>query len=260
MGKPTGFMEIVRQNVPDREPSERIKDFDEFHIEVSPETRQEQGARCMDCGVPFCQSSYGCPVDNLIPEWNDLIYRGRWYDAYIRLRKTNNFPEFTGRVCPAPCETACVLGINEPAVTIKQNENYIINLAYEKGWVRPEPPQMRTGKRVVVVGSGPSGLAAAEQLNRAGHLVTVYERADRIGGLLMYGIPNMKLDKGLVQKRIELMAAEGIEFVLNTNVGVEVSASQLRKDFDAVVLACGATKPRDLPVPGRDLNGVHFAM
>lgn len=260
MGKPTGFMEIIRQNVPDRKPLERIKDFDEFHIEVSPEKRQEQGARCMDCGVPFCQSSYGCPVDNLIPEWNNLIYRGRWHDAYIRLRKTNNFPEFTGRVCPAPCETACVLGINEPAVTIKQNENYIINLAYEKGWVRPEPPQMRTGKRVAVVGSGPSGLAAAEQLNKAGHLVTVFERADRIGGLLMYGIPNMKLDKGLVQKRIDLMAAEGIEFLINTEVGVEVSAAHLRQEFDAVVLACGATKPRDLPIPGRELKGVHFAM
>jgi len=260
MGKPTGFMEIARQAVPDRKADQRIKDFKEFHQEVKREERQNQGARCMDCGVPFCQSSYGCPVDNLIPEWNDLVYRGRWHDAYIRLRKTNNFPEFTGRVCPAPCETACVLGINEPAVTIKQNENYIINLAYENGWIVPEPPEARTGKRVAVVGSGPSGLAAAEQLNKAGHLVTVYERSDRIGGLLMYGIPNMKLDKGLVQKRLDIMAAEGVEFVTNANVGVDVSAAELRSEFDAVVLTCGATKPRDLPIPGRELGGVHFAM
>lgn len=260
MGKPTGFMEIVRHNVPDRKPTERINDFKEFHIELTPEKRQEQGARCMDCGVPFCQSSYGCPVDNLIPEWNDLIYQGRWHEAYIRLRKTNNFPEFTGRVCPAPCETACVLAINEPAVTIKQNESYIINLAYEEGWIVPEPPPTRSGKRVVVVGSGPSGLAAAEQLNKTGHLVTVYERSDRVGGLLMYGIPNMKLDKRLVQKRIDLMAAEGIEFVLNTNVGADVAAARLRAEYDAVILACGATKPRDLSIPGRHLKGIHFAM
>lgn len=260
MGRITGFMEYARLAVPDRDPKERVRDFNEFHHEISTEERQRQGARCMDCGVPFCQSGYGCPVNNLIPEWNDLIYRGRWKEAYIRLRKTNNFPEFTGRVCPAPCETACVLGINEPAVTIKQNEAYIINLAYEKGWVVPRPPATRTGKRVAVVGSGPSGLAAAEQLNEAGHTVTVFERADRIGGLLMYGIPNMKLDKRLVQKRIDLMAAEGVKFVPNTLVGKDLRAAELERDFDAILLTCGATKPRDLPVAGRELKGVHYAM
>ncbi len=260
MGKPTGFMEYSRLTVPDREPIERIKDFGEFHLEISREEREQQGGRCMDCGVPFCHSAYGCPVDNLIPEWNDLIYRGQWEAAYRRLRQTNNFPEFTGRVCPAPCESACVLGINEPAVTIKQNEAYIINLAYERGWVTPHRPDTRTGKRVAVVGSGPAGLAAAEQLNQAGHTVTVYERDDRIGGLLMYGIPNMKLDKRLVEKRIGVMAEEGIRFVTGVFVGRDLSARELRAASDAIVLACGATKPRDLPVRGRGLKGVHFAM
>jgi len=260
MGKPTGFMEYARTPIPDRAPAERIKDFDEFHLEVERDERQRQGARCMDCGVPFCHSSYGCPVDNLIPEWNDLIFRGLWREAYLRLRKTNNFPEFTGRVCPAPCETACVLGINEPAVTIKHNEAYIINLAYENGWVVPAPPAVRTGKRVAVVGSGPAGLAAADQLNQAGHTVTVYERDDRIGGLLMYGIPNMKLDKVLVQKRVDIMAAEGIRFVTGVPVGRDLSAQQIRAENDALVLACGATNPRDLPAPGRQLAGIHFAM
>ena len=260
MGKPTGFMEYARTPIPDRAPAERVKDFDEFHLEVEREERQRQGARCMDCGVPFCHTSYGCPVDNLIPEWNDLVFRGMWREAYLRLRKTNNFPEFTGRVCPAPCETACVLGINEPPVTIKHNEAYIINLAYENGWVVPAPPAARTGKRVAVVGSGPAGLAAADQLNQAGHTVMVYERDDRIGGLLMYGIPNMKLDKGLVQKRIDIMAAEGIRFVTGVQVGRDISAQQLRAENDALLLACGATNPRDLPVPGRGLSGIHFAM
>ena len=214
----------------------------------------------MDCGVPFCQSSYGCPVDNLIPEWNDLIYHGRWEEAFHRLLKTNNFPEYTGRVCPAPCESACVLGINEPPVTIKDNECAIIDRAYTSGLMRPRPPAGRTGRRVAIVGSGPSGLAAADQLNKAGHLVTVFERADRIGGLLMYGIPNMKLDKQLVQRRNDIMAAEGVEFRTNSCVGRNVDPGKLLNEYDAVLLACGATVPRDLPVPGRELQGIHFAM
>jgi glutamate synthase (NADPH) small chain len=260
MGKPTGFMEFDRNAVPDRSPEERIGDFNEFHINLDESERQNQGARCMDCGTPFCQSSYGCPVDNLIPEWNDLIYRGKWEDAFYRLMKTNNFPEYTGRVCPAPCESACVLGINEPPVTIKDNECTIIDRAYQSGLMVPRPPKIRTGKRVAIVGSGPSGLAAADQLNKAGHLVTVFERADRIGGLLMYGIPNMKLDKALVGRRNDLMAAEGVEFRPNSWVGQNVDAEQLVADYDAVLLACGSTNPRDLPVPGRDLDGIHFAM
>lgn len=260
MGKPTGFMEFARHTVIDRDPKERLADFDEFHKELDEKERQDQGARCMDCGIPFCQSSYGCPVDNLIPEWNDLIYRGRWDEAFFRLLKTNNFPEYTGRVCPAPCESACVLGINEPAVTIKDNECAIIDRAYDSGLMKPMPPATRTDKRVAVVGSGPAGLACADQLNKAGHRVTVLERADRIGGLLMYGIPNMKLDKGLVQKRNDIMAAEGIDFKTGVWVGRDLEAAKLVSDFDAVVLACGATKPRDLPVPGRELDGIHFAM
>jgi glutamate synthase (NADPH/NADH) small chain len=212
----------------------------------------------MDCGVPFCHSDYGCPVDNLIPEWNDLVYRGRYKDAWLRLLKTNNFPEFTGRVCPAPCETACVLGINQPAVTIKDNEAFIINKAYDEGWMVPKEIEKRTGKTIAVIGSGPAGLAAADQLNLAGHDVTVFEREDRIGGLLMYGIPNMKLDKGLVQKRVDLMTAEGITFKTGVNVGVDVKAEELNKNYDAVLYATGSTRPRDLPVPGRDLEGVHL--
>jgi glutamate synthase (NADPH/NADH) small chain len=260
MGKPTGFMEYQRKTVIDRDPKERARDFDEFHEHLDEKQRQEQGARCMDCGVPFCQSDYGCPVDNLIPEWNDLVYRGKWEDAFWRLLKTNNFPEYTGRVCPAPCESACVLGINEPPVTIKDNEATIIDRAYETGLMKPRPPESRTGKRVAIVGSGPAGLAAADQLNKAGHSVAVYERADRIGGLLMYGIPNMKLDKGLVEKRNAIMAEEGIRFVPNTSVGTDVDPKQLVSEHDAVLLACGATKPRDLPIPGRELDGIHFAM
>lgn len=260
MGKPTGFMEFGRQTVHDRPAAERVKDFNEFHEHLAEAERQEQGARCMDCGVPFCQSNYGCPVDNLIPEWNDLVYRGKWDEAFWRLLKTNNFPEFTGRVCPAPCESACVLGINEPPVTIKDNEATIIDRAYDSGLMTPRPPATRTGKVVAVVGSGPAGLAAADQLNKAGHRVTVYERSDRIGGLLMYGIPNMKLDKALVQRRTDLMNAEGVEFVTNSAVGVDVDPNDLVRDFDAVLLACGATNPRDLPIPGRELGGIHFAM
>ena len=260
MGKPTGFMEFARETVHDRDVAERLSDFDEFHTELDEEERKKQGARCMDCGVPFCQSDFGCPVDNLIPEWNDLVYHGRWEDAFHRLMKTNNFPEYTGRVCPAPCESACVLGINEPAVTIKDNECTIIDRAYDSGLMKPRPPATRTGKRVAIVGSGPAGLAAADQLNKAGHRVTVFERDDRIGGLLMYGIPNMKLDKKLVEKRNGIMALEGVEFRTGVQVGTDIEASELHAEYDAVLLACGATVPRDLPVPGRELKGIHFAM
>ncbi len=260
MGKPTGFLEYQRKTSPDRHAGSRIADFNEFHEHLDETERQEQGARCMDCGVPFCQSNYGCPVDNLIPEWNDLVYRGDWEEAWRRLMKTNNFPEFTGRVCPAPCESACVLGINEPPVTIKDNEKTIIDRAWENGLMVPRPPEHRSGKTVAVIGSGPAGLAAADQLNQAGHSVTVFERADRIGGLLMYGIPNMKLDKKVVQRRIDLMAAEGVTFRTQVHVGVDFPASDLLDQFDTVLIATGATVPRDLNVPGRDLEGVHFAM
>lgn len=268
MGKPTGFIEYQRQLPADRAPLERIKDWGEFHLHLDAKASREQGARCMECGIPFCQTgkmlpggASGCPVHNLIPEWNDMIFRGLWKEAFERLRMTNNFPEFTGRVCPAPCEGSCTLGISEPPVTIKLNEVSIIDKAFEEGWVKVEPPAERTGKNVAVVGSGPAGLACADQLNKAGHEVTVYERADRIGGLLMYGIPNMKLDKReVVQRRVDLMAEEGITFVTNTEVGKDISAEQLRNDFDAVVLCAGATQPRDLPVEGRELKGVHFAM
>jgi glutamate synthase (NADPH) small chain len=268
MGKPTGFIEYLRELPQDRAAMERIGDWNEFHHHLQEKKLREQGARCMDCGVPFCHTgtllngmASGCPIHNLIPEWNDLVYRGLWKEALDRLHKTNNFPDFTGRVCPAPCEGSCVLGINAPPVTIKSLECAIIDRGWEKGWVVPEPPQVRTGKKVAVVGSGPAGLCAAAQLNRAGHLVTVFERADRVGGLLMYGIPNMKLDKNqVVMPRIAQMEAEGVKFVTNTEVGLTYPAKQLRKDFDAVVLCTGATKPRDLPVPGRDLKGVYFAM
>ena len=260
MGKPTGFKEFARQTVPYRDPLERLGDWNEF-LEVVPEEHlKTQGARCMDCGVPFCQSDTGCPVDNLIPEWNDLVYRGRWREALDRLHKTNNFPEFTGRVCPAPCEGACVLGITDPAVTIKNIECAIVDRGFEMGWIEPQPPVRRTGQSVAVVGSGPAGLAAAAQLNQAGHQVTVYERDDRIGGLLMYGIPNMKLDKSIVDRRIQLLRDEGIEFVTGAHVGVNVEVADLRQNNDALLLACGATRPRDLPIPGRELDGVHFAM
>jgi len=260
MGKPTGFMEIKRSAVGDREPGERVSDFNEFHLPLHESMRREQGARCMDCGVPFCQSDTGCPIDNLIPEWNHLVFEGRYREALDRLHATNNFPEFTGRVCPAPCEGACVLGINEPAVTIKDNECFIVDKGFEEGWIVPRPPATRTGKKVAVIGSGPAGLTAAAQLNKAGHSVTVYERDDRIGGLLMYGIPNMKLDKKYVDRRVDLLRAEGIEFVVNAHVGGNVDVKQLQADNDALVLACGATKPRDLPIEGRNLKGIEFAM
>ncbi|GIW46463.1 MAG: glutamate synthase subunit beta [Deltaproteobacteria bacterium] len=267
MGKPTGFLEYKRETPRERHPAERIRDWNEFHIPLPEEVLQIQGARCMDCGVPFCHSGIiingltsGCPVYNLIPEWNDLVYRGLWKEALERLHKTNNFPEFTGRVCPAPCEAACVLGINEPPVTIKSIECAIVDKGFEEGWIVPRPPVKRTGKRVAVVGSGPAGLACADQLNKAGHWVTVFERDDRIGGLLMYGIPNPHLDKRIVQRRVDLLAKEGIEFVTNTEVGKDYPAEKLLRDFDAVVLCCGATKPRDLPIEGRELKGIHFAM
>jgi NAD(P)H-dependent glutamate synthase small subunit len=260
MGKPTGFMEYPKKSVPYRDAGERLGDFGEIYTQPSDEHLRNQGARCMDCGVPFCQSENGCPIDNLIPEWNDLVYQGRWREALDRLHKTNNFPEFTGRACPAPCEGACVLGITDPAVTIKNIENAIIDRGFAEGWVTPNAPATRTGKRVAIVGSGPAGLAAAEQLNRVGHTVTVYERADRIGGLLMYGIPNMKLDKAVVNRRIDLLKAAGIEFVVGADVGKNVDPAKLRAENDALLLATGATKPRDLAVPGRELGGVHFAM
>ena len=267
MGKPTGFLENERKAIPDRKPLERIKDWKEIHEPFDPDQILKQGARCMDCGTPYCHTGMtlsnmasGCPINNLIPEWNDLVYQGKWKDALDRLHKTNNFPEFTGRVCPAPCEGSCVLGVIEPPVTIKSIECSIIDKGFEEGWVKPNPPATRSGKKVAVVGSGPAGLAAADQLNKAGHSVTVYERADRIGGLLLYGIPNMKLEKEIVQRRVDLMAAEGIEFVVSTEIGKDLPAKKLVEDFDSVILCCGATKPRDLPVEGRDLKGVHFAM
>ncbi|MCY4515337.1 MAG: glutamate synthase subunit beta [Candidatus Tectomicrobia bacterium] len=267
MGKPTGFMEYQRELPVDRSPRERVKDWQEFHEHFGIVKLQDQASRCMDCGIPFCHTgtlisgmASGCPINNLIPEWNDLVYRGLWREALERLHKTNNFPEFTGRVCPAPCEGSCVLGITDPPVTIKNIECQIIDRGFEEGWVTPQPPAKRTGKRVAVIGSGPSGLSCAAQLNRAGHLVTVYERADRVGGLLMYGIPNMKLDKSIVQRRVDLLAQEGITFVTNTAVGDDVPAAAILQESDAMVLCCGATKPRDLPIEGRDLKGINFAM
>lgn len=264
MGKPTGFKEFPRQAEPYRDPAARILDFKEIFGGHEEDRLRVQGARCMDCGVPFCQSDNGCPVYNLIPEWNDLVYQGRWREALDRLHRTNNFPEFTGRVCPAPCEAACVLGITDPAVTIKNIECAIIDRGFDEGWVRAQPPQSRTGKRIAVVGSGPAGLAAAAQLNKAGHNVTVYERDDRIGGLLMYGIPNMKLDKEVVERRVALMREEGIEFIPGTDVGDgssgSTNVSELAQRHDAVLLATGATSPRNLAIHGRELRGVHFAM
>jgi glutamate synthase (NADPH/NADH) small chain len=267
MGKITGFLEFERELPHDRSPLERVNDWQEFHDHFPESRLQQQAGRCMDCGIPFCHTgtlmsgmASGCPINNLIPEWNDLVYRGRWEEALKRLHLTNNFPEFTGRVCPAPCEGSCVLGINNPPVTIKNIECTIIDKGFAEGWVQPEPPARRSGKKVAVVGSGPAGLACAAQLNRAGHWVTVYERADRIGGLLMYGIPNMKLAKEVVQRRIDLMAQEEVKFITNTAIGMHLPATKLREEFDAVVLCCGATKPRDLPIEGRNLKGVHFAM
>ena len=264
MGNPTGFLEFKRQTFPERPPLERIQDWNEFHLHLTEDDLQRQGARCMDCGIPFCHTGTmpegGCPVNNLIPEWNDLVYQGRWREALARLHATNNFPEFTGRVCPAPCEGSCTLGLIEPPVTIKSIECAIIDRGFEEGWVVPQPPAVRTGERVVVVGSGPAGLACAAQLNSAGHSVTVYERADRIGGLLMYGIPNMKLEKEKVEQRVDLMRAEGIEFITNCEVGKDIPADRLLEENSAVVLCGGATNPRDLPIEGRELDGVHYAM
>ncbi|HEY0826869.1 MAG TPA: glutamate synthase subunit beta [Bacilli bacterium] len=268
MGKATGFMEYKRVLPADRDPLDRVLDWQEFHHHFDQENLQTQGARCMDCSIPFCHSGVlingmasGCPINNLIPEWNDLVYRGLWREALDRLLKTNNFPEFTGRVCPAPCEGSCTVGLNDSPVTIKNIEHAIIERGFDEGWIVAEPPTHRTGKKVAVVGSGPSGLACAAQLNKAGHSVTVFERADRIGGLLMYGIPNMKLDKvKAVQRRIDLMAQEGVTFVTNTEVGKDYPAEKLKKEFDAIILCGGATKGRDLPIEGRDLKGIHMAM
>jgi glutamate synthase (NADPH/NADH) small chain len=258
MGKITGFLEIQREQPSRRPVEERLKDWQEIYQPFPEEKQREQGARCMDCGVPFCHT--GCPVNNLIPDWNDLVYNGRWESAIRRLHATNNFPEFTGRICPAPCEASCVLGINQPPVSIKLIERSIVERAWEEGWIRPEPPEEKTGKRVAVVGSGPAGLAAAQQLRRAGHSVTVYEKNDRIGGLLRYGIPNFKLEKHVVDRRLEQMRAEGVTFVTNAHVGVNVPVETLTDEYDAVLLTGGAEKPRDLPVPGRELKGIHFAM
>jgi glutamate synthase (NADPH) small chain len=258
MGKVTGFTEYTREGPRRRPVSERINDWFEIYHEFPRETAQDQGARCMDCGVPFCQS--GCPLNNIIPDWNDLVYRNRWQGAVRQLHATNNFPEFTGRVCPAPCEAACVLGINQPPVTIKEIEKKIIDHAFQQGWIRSEPPLFLSGKQVAVVGSGPAGLAAAQQLRRAGHAVTVYEKADRPGGLLRYGIPNFKLEKQVLDRRLEQMAGEGVQFVTNANVGVTLPVEDLRRNFDAVLLAGGSEQPRDLHVPGRELKGIHFAM
>ncbi len=264
MGKPTGFKEFERKTEPYRDAMERLLDFKEIYTEHQEDHLTTQGARCMDCGVPFCQSGDGCPVYNLIPEWNDLVYNGRWKEALDRLHKTNNFPEFTGRVCPAPCEGACVLGIHEPAVTIKNIECAIADKGFDNGWVVANPPSTRSGKKVAIVGSGPAGLAAAAELNQKGHQVTVYERDDRIGGLLMYGIPNMKLEKDVVDRRVDLLRQEGIEFVVNADVGGEgengVSVLELMTNNDALLLATGATTPRDLQIPNREGDGVHFAM
>ncbi len=269
MGKTTGFMEYQREIPADREPLERLNDWNEFHLHMPDDKLRLQGARCMDCGIPFCHTGIllsgmasGCPINNLIPEWNDLIYRGLWPQALERLHRTNNFPEFTGRVCPAPCEGSCTLGINDPPVTIKNIEVTIVDRGWDEGWIVPAPPALRTGKKIAVVGSGPAGLSAAAQLNKAGHLVTVFERADLPGGLLMYGIPNMKLDKReVLLRRIKLLEAEGITFTCNVEVGgSDYPTAKLREEFDAVLLTTGATLPRDLPIPGRSLKGIHYAM
>ena len=267
MGKATGFLEYTRVETTAKEPLERIKDFNEFHIPLSEEQRCEQAARCMDCGVPFCQNGKmlcgmisGCPLNNLIPEWNDLLYHGQREQALSRLLMTNNFPEFTSRVCPALCEKACTCGLDSSPVTVRENERSIIEYGFENGLMKPQIPKVRSGKRVAVIGSGPSGLAAADTLNKRGHSVTVYERSDRIGGLLMYGIPNMKLEKHIIERRTELMAAEGVNFITNANVGADVSADEIMKNFDAVILACGSSNPRDIKADGREAEGIYFAV
>jgi glutamate synthase (NADPH) small chain len=258
VGKATGFLEIKRKKWPTRPVAERLHDWKEVYLPFPTDELAKQGARCMDCGIPFCHQ--GCPLGNLIPDWNDLVYRDRWREAIERLHATNNFPEFTGRLCPAPCEGSCVLGINDDPVTIKAVEVSIIDRAFDEGWVTAEPPAQRTGKRVAVVGSGPAGLAAAQQLNRAGHLVTVFERSDRVGGLLRYGIPEFKMEKRFLDRRLAVMEKEGIAFRTNAHVGVTMPVRELREGFDAIVLAGGACQPRDLPIPGRELAGIHFAM
>ena len=258
MGKASGFMEYPRESATRRPAAERVNDWFEIYQDFPEDKLRTQGARCMDCGVPFCHT--GCPVNNLIPDWNDLVYHGRWKEAVRQLHSTNNFPEFTGRICPAPCEAACVLGINEPAVTIKQIEKSIVDRGFAEGFIHPEPPKVRTGKKVAIVGSGPAGLAAAQQLNRAGHWVTVYEKADRIGGLLRYGIPEFKMEKRIVDRRLEQMETEGVKFVTNAHVGHSVPVEDLQREFDAILLAGGAEASRDLNIPGRELKGIHFAM
>jgi glutamate synthase (NADPH/NADH) small chain len=258
MGKVTGFLEIQREQPTRRKVNDRLQDWFEIYEPFPEEKQREQGARCMDCGVPFCHT--GCPVNNLIPDWNDLVYNGRWESAVRRLHSTNNFPEFTGRICPAPCEAACVLGINQPAVSIKLIERNIVERAWEEGWIHPEPPEQSTGKRVAVVGSGPAGLAAAQQLRRAGHSVTVYEKNDRVGGLMRYGIPNFKLEKHVLDRRIEQMRAEGVTFITNAHVGVNIPVESLTGHYEAILLAGGSEQPRNLNIPGRELKGVHFAM
>jgi len=258
MGKPTGFIEIKRKKHPTRPVAERVQDWREVYLRYADSDLAAQGARCMDCGIPFCHQ--GCPLGNLIPDWNDLVYKDRWRAALDRLHATNNFPEFTGKLCPAPCEGSCVLGINEDPVTIKSIEATIIDRGWDEGWVVPQPPEHRTWKKVAIVGSGPAGLAAADQLNRAGHSVTVFEKADRIGGLLRYGIPEFKMQKRFLDRRLKVMEAEGVVFRPGVNVGVDVTADRLRRDYEAVLLAGGAERPRDLPVPGRELKGIHFAM
>lgn len=267
MGKATGFIEYSRQKPKERNPLARLSDWNDYSSSFSDELLSEQGARCMDCGTPFCHmgmevqgSTSGCPVYNLIPEWNDLVYRGRWKEALDRLLKTNNFPEFTGRVCPAPCEGSCTVSISDPAVSIKSIERTIIDKGFDQGWVTPRIPEKRTGKKIAIVGSGPAGLASADQLNQAGHSVTVYERADRLGGLLTYGIPNMKLEKGVVERRVNLMEQEGIEFITNTEIGTDITAKELRKQYDSIILCIGARKSRDLKFEGREHKGIYFAM
>ncbi len=258
MGKPTGFIEYGPEHAQRRPVTQRVNDWFEIYIDSPEDKLRRQGARCMDCGVPFCHT--GCPVNNIIPDWNDLVYRGRWKEAVRQLHATNNFPEFTGRICPAPCEAACVLGINEPPVTIREIEKNIVERGFKEGWIRPQPPKIRTGRSVAIVGSGPAGLAAAQQLRRSGHAVTVYEKADRIGGLLRYGIPNFKMEKHIIDRRVEQMSAEGVQFVTNAHVGINVAVQELQHKFHAIVLAGGSEQPRDLTVPGRELKGIHFAM
>ncbi len=267
MGKPTGFLEYVRKGSQAEAPLQRIQHFREFHTPLSEEQQKEQGARCMECGVPFCQSGMvlngmvsGCPLNNLIPEWNDLVYNGNWAQAYNRLKKTNSFPEFTSRVCPAPCEAACTCGLNGDPVSIKENEHAIIEKAYESGKASARPPKLRTDKKIAVVGSGPAGLAAADQLNKRGHNVTVFEREDRVGGLLMYGIPNMKLEKHIIDRKIQVMKEEGVSFVTGADIGHNYKANRLKRDFDCIILTCGASNPRDILVPGRDAEGIYFAV